>query len=181
MREPPSPLLPAQARHPSQVASFLQRAFRLSPAVPAGFTDTGGNTHELDIDALAGAGITAGCGAVPLRYCPDRPVTRAQMATFLHRALDFNAIVAWLSAGDSYASGVGTDPHAQGRCERSPKAAGPAAAEQLRRRGWTISDSHTACAGGLVQDMFNRRPGSPGLPSMWQEHVDGPRAPYRLA
>ena len=33
------------------------------------------------------AGITAGCATVPLRYCPNRSVTRAQMATFLHRAL----------------------------------------------------------------------------------------------
>ena len=33
------------------------------------------------------AGITAGCATVPLRYCPNQSVTRAQMATFLHRAL----------------------------------------------------------------------------------------------
>ncbi|MCY4424424.1 MAG: hypothetical protein OXC06_15285, partial [Acidimicrobiaceae bacterium] len=39
--------------------------------------------HSADIEALAAAGITAGCGTEPVRYCPDRAVTRAQMATFL--------------------------------------------------------------------------------------------------
>lgn len=35
------------------------------------------------IEALYGAGITGGCGANPLTYCPGDPVTRAQMAVFL--------------------------------------------------------------------------------------------------
>ena len=85
----------------AQMASFLQRAFRLSPAAAAGFSDTRGNTHESAIDSLAEAGITVGCSADPLRYCPTVPVTRAQMASFLHRAMRFNATVTWLSAGDS--------------------------------------------------------------------------------
>ena len=164
----------------AQAASFLKRAFRLGPAPSAGFTDTSGSTHELAIDAVAAAGIIASCEAVPRRYCPQRPVTRAQMATFLHRALDFNRTVTWLSAGDSYSSGVGTDPHGQGRCERSPDATGPAAARLLRARGWTISDTHTACAGGLIEDMFNRRPQTPNRASMWQEHTDAGRGPPRV-
>ena len=71
----------------AQMASFLVRAFDLESAGTAGFTDTGGSGHRQDIDALAAAGITSGCATGPLRYCPDRAVTRAQMATFLHRAL----------------------------------------------------------------------------------------------
>ena len=71
----------------AQMASFLARAFALEAAAPAGFADTGGDTHEANIGALAAAGITTGCETDPLRYCPDQPVTRAQMATFLHRAL----------------------------------------------------------------------------------------------
>ena len=72
----------------AEMASFLTRAFQLPPAeTPAGFTDTEGNTHAANIDALAAAGITEGCSTEPLRYCPNQPVTRAQMATFLHRAL----------------------------------------------------------------------------------------------
>ena len=71
-----------------QMATFLVRALDLDAASPAGFTDTAGNTHAENIDALAAAGITAGCATDPLRYCPETPVNRAQMATFLSRALD---------------------------------------------------------------------------------------------
>ena len=72
----------------AQMASFLVRAFQLAPAqTPAGFTDTQGNVHTANIDTLATAGITVGCTTEPLQYCPNQPVTRAQMATFLHRAL----------------------------------------------------------------------------------------------
>lgn len=70
-----------------QMASFLVRAFDLAPADHAGFTDIAGNFHEPDVNALAGAGITVGCGTAPLRYCPRSTVTRGQMATFLNRAL----------------------------------------------------------------------------------------------
>lgn len=38
-------------------------------------------------EALRTAGVTAGCSASPLRFCPDRAITRAQMASFLYRAL----------------------------------------------------------------------------------------------
>ena len=71
----------------AQMATFFVRAFRLPEAPPGGFADTDGNTHEDNIDALAAEGITAGCKTEPLRYCPEQPVTRAQMATFLSRAL----------------------------------------------------------------------------------------------
>jgi len=40
------------------------------------------------IEALYNEGITAGCNADPLMYCPDNPVTREQMAVFLIRALE---------------------------------------------------------------------------------------------
>ena len=73
----------------AQMATFLTRALGLAPAEPAGFADVDpGSTHAAGIDALAAAGITVGCSTEPLRYCPDSPVTRAQMATFLTRALD---------------------------------------------------------------------------------------------
>ena len=38
-------------------------------------------------DRLSELGVTAGCAAGPLPFCPDRAVTRGQMATFLVRAL----------------------------------------------------------------------------------------------
>ena len=72
----------------AQMASFLVRALGLGQASSAGFVDVGaGGVHAGDIDALAAAGVTAGCGVAPLRYCPGDVVTRAQMATFLVRAL----------------------------------------------------------------------------------------------
>ena len=72
----------------AQMASFLVRTFDLDPAVSAGFVDVGTNAHAANVDSLFASGITAGCGTGPLRYCPDQPVTKAQMATFLARALD---------------------------------------------------------------------------------------------
>ena len=45
------------------------------------------SVHAKNIDALYAAEITTGCGIDPLRFCPDRAVTRAQMAGFLIRAL----------------------------------------------------------------------------------------------
>ena len=70
-----------------QMAAFLVRAFGLPPGPPAGFTDVAtDNVFATHIDALAAAGVTAGCATQPDRYCPNKPVTRAQMATFLARA-----------------------------------------------------------------------------------------------
>ena len=50
------------------------------------FTDDDGNAHEASIEALVAAGITQGCAAE--RFCPNAPVTRAEMASFLARGLD---------------------------------------------------------------------------------------------
>ena len=70
----------------AEMASFLQRAFRLDPAPSTGFADTHGNYHAAAIDALHAAGITKGCSAEVLEFCPDRATTRIQMALFLDRA-----------------------------------------------------------------------------------------------
>ena len=72
----------------AQMATFLVRAFELDTEGGAGFTDIAGNTHEGSIYILAAERITAGCSKSPLWYCPNRSVTRGQMATFLARALD---------------------------------------------------------------------------------------------
>ena len=71
----------------AQTASFLVRALDLEPALPAGFGDTGGSVHRAAIDSLWAAGITAGCQTSPPLYCHARAVSRAEMATFLARAL----------------------------------------------------------------------------------------------
>jgi hypothetical protein len=72
-----------------QMAAFLVRAF--------GYTDTGGGDRfrddngsifEHDIDRLATAGVTKGCNPPANdRFCPNEMVSRAQMASFLARAL----------------------------------------------------------------------------------------------
>jgi hypothetical protein len=43
------------------------------------------NIYYQFVEALAASGITGGCGGG--NFCPDSPVTRAQMATFLAKAL----------------------------------------------------------------------------------------------
>jgi hypothetical protein len=43
--------------------------------------------HEPDIDALRAAGVTQGCSADGRSFCPTDAVTRAQVASFLARAL----------------------------------------------------------------------------------------------
>ena len=72
-----------------QMAAFLSRALQLPAAQADYFTDDEGSTFEDDINRLRQAGITTGCGDDT--YCPDRPVTRGQMAAFLYRARDFIA------------------------------------------------------------------------------------------
>jgi hypothetical protein len=68
-----------------QMASFLARALDLPAAATDFFGDDNGTTHEANINRLAAAGITSGCA--PGAFCPDDPVTREQMASFLARAL----------------------------------------------------------------------------------------------
>ncbi len=72
----------------AQMASFLVRAFDLVPEPGDRFADDNGSVFEEDIEALAAAGITRGCNP-PFndRFCPEDTVTRAQMASFLVRAL----------------------------------------------------------------------------------------------
>lgn len=70
----------------AQMASFLTRAFRIDRVLPVGFADTDGSGHAAAIDALFDAGITRGCSADPLQFCPDEATSRAQMAVFLERA-----------------------------------------------------------------------------------------------
>lgn len=41
-------------------------------------------------EALKAAGIGDGCATAPLRYCPDLPITRGQMAALLSRALSLS-------------------------------------------------------------------------------------------
>jgi len=72
-----------------QMAAFLSRAFKYTD-VGAGdfFTDDDGSTFETEIDLIRFKGITLGCDGSGTLYCPDDPVRRDQMASFLARALN---------------------------------------------------------------------------------------------
>ncbi len=73
-----------------QMAAFIVRA-RSLPAAPPGnrFVDDD-SIFEGDIARLAAAGITKGCNPpTNNRFCPDRLVTRAEMAAFLVRSYGY--------------------------------------------------------------------------------------------
>jgi CSLREA domain-containing protein len=74
----------------AQMAAFLVRALDLTDTLEDPFTDDNGSIFEADIEKLAAAGITRGCNP-PLNdmFCPDKKVTRGQMAAFLVRAIGY--------------------------------------------------------------------------------------------
>ena len=92
-RSEPPHYCPDRAVTRAQMAAFLYRAFDLSDAEsPAGFTDVSEEIWAFNyINALAASKITVGCKSEPFSYCPSRSVTKAQMATFLYRALQWQA------------------------------------------------------------------------------------------
>ena len=114
-----------RAEMASFVVRLMDRAIALQfgelnelPQAPAEgpFTDvTPGNTHHRAVDRLAEAGIVGGGpGGLPGdQYGPDRPVTRAQIATMLAGAY------AWLTGeeiadpGDAFTDLAGLDPQLQ--------------------------------------------------------------------
>jgi hypothetical protein len=70
------------------MAAFMVRALGLTDDGGGNsFTDDNDSIFEDDIAKLAAAGITLGCNPpANTNYCPNSPVTREQMAAFIHRA-----------------------------------------------------------------------------------------------
>ena len=85
--EPIARFCPGDVVTREQMAAFLVRALGLPASGGDRFVDDDGSLFEGEIEALAAAGITAGCNAAGDRFCPGDGVTRGQMAAFLHRAL----------------------------------------------------------------------------------------------
>ncbi len=82
---------PADAVTRAQMAVFLSRAFNLTDGPASGFADVADDAwYATEVARLAASGITRGCGD-GTRFCPGQPTTRAQMATFLYRGLQFVA------------------------------------------------------------------------------------------
>jgi SpoIID/LytB domain protein len=72
-----------------QTAAFIVRAWDLTdPGKGDWFIDDDSSIFENDIDRLATVGITKGCNPPDnTKYCPQRLLTRAEMSSFLARAL----------------------------------------------------------------------------------------------
>lgn len=72
-----------------EMAEMLVRAFGISPAAEDFFHDDGSSLYQPAINALLVAGITYGCDPQDAgRFCPDRPLTRAEMASFFVRSMN---------------------------------------------------------------------------------------------
>jgi hypothetical protein len=73
-----------------EMAELLVRAFGYENTDGTDFfTDDADNPYQESINKLAAAGITVGCNPPDNdRFCPDRELTRAEMATFFVRSLD---------------------------------------------------------------------------------------------
>ena len=75
-----------------EMAAMLARAFDYPSWDEDRFTDDDGHLFEDAIQSIAAAGVTVGCDPpANTRFCPDNTVTRAEMATFLARALGLGA------------------------------------------------------------------------------------------
>jgi hypothetical protein len=80
--------------HPAMASSTLQSEFSwtVTVNVPSLFADVPATYWAVEwINRLYAAGITGGCLASPLSYCPEDSVTRAQMAVFLLRGIHTSA------------------------------------------------------------------------------------------
>jgi hypothetical protein len=95
-----------------QMATFLAQAIlRSGGTLPAGrdaFDDDNGSVHQDNINRLAAAGVVSGVSKDT--YAPDRPVSRAQMATFLARAVE-QRTGRGLAAGADWFFDDETSPH----------------------------------------------------------------------
>jgi len=79
----------------AQMAVFIEKALRGSSFVPLAATGQFNDVPVSDpfapwIEQLANDNITGGCGGG--NYCPNNPVTRAQMAIFMVKAFDLGFV-----------------------------------------------------------------------------------------
>lgn len=155
-----------------QMASLLVRALELPPAEGDPFHDDDGNVHEADIAAITVAGITHGCGSGG--FCPDEPVTRAQMASFLARALDLEPpaelpVIPADVVEELKAVEVPTGPGAEGWRPLVEKYFDPGDVDRAIRV--------MACESGGDPNARNRSSGAGGLfqhlPGAWDERAAG--------
>ncbi len=98
----------------AEMAVFLSRAFDLAEGPDPGFGDVPADAwYAADVAKLAASGITTGCGD-GTNFCPDQDTTRAQMASFLARALGLVELPASvrftaLDTGEAHSCALRTD------------------------------------------------------------------------
>ena len=74
-----------------EVALWIVRLLDSEPASHRAFVDVGSEEPYAGyVQTLFDLGVTVGCTADPLRYCPTRPTRRDEMAAFVTRAYDLN-------------------------------------------------------------------------------------------
>ena len=84
------------------MAVMLHRGAGLDPGTGNHFDDDDGHPAESSIEALVGAGVTRGCGQG--RFCPDRVLTRGELASLISTSLG------WEAEGTSYFTDLGNSP-----------------------------------------------------------------------
>jgi CHRD domain/Domain of unknown function (DUF4397)/S-layer homology domain len=141
----PTLFCPTETVTRGQMASFIQRALNLPAGEDPGFTDIAGNEHEDAIWAIAQAGITIGCEDGTM-FCPNVPLTRDQMASFLARAFGLSGGTSPFTdiAGNThednivaiYEAGITQGCTATEYCPRDPVLRGQMASFLARSLGW---------------------------------------------
>jgi hypothetical protein len=97
-----NPYAPVYAFCPNEIVTRRSMAGYIERAVHGALTPPPVYTGQFDdvllgsfnadyIQGLLNDGITAGCGVQPPLYCPDVPVTRAQMSVFVWKAMKGDA------------------------------------------------------------------------------------------
>lgn len=77
---------PQQKLTRGEMATLIARSVGLPTGAPDRFWDDDGSVHEWAINAIAHAGITNGCSET--KFCPNKRISRDEVATLLAKALD---------------------------------------------------------------------------------------------
>jgi hypothetical protein len=93
---------PRAAVKREEAAAFVARALGAPTTTSDFFTDDEGSALEPEINRLAAMGVTRGCAST--LFCPAASMTRAQMASFLARALGLPATTSDFFADDEFSA-----------------------------------------------------------------------------
>jgi hypothetical protein len=130
-----------------QMASMIARAFELPTAPARAFDDVNG-VHAAAVDQLAASGLTSGCSASLVAFCPNDAIVRWQAAVFVARAMGLMELVELAPLDDRRAEQEALDAAAAKlAAERAAKAEQEreAAAVAARAKIW---DALAKCESG---------------------------------